>query len=790
MPRAAPRAAWVLGLWLLALALAAGVVSRTTFTADMSAFLPASPDAHQRVLIDQLQDGVASRTLLVGIEDGAGAVQRAQVSRAVAATLRASSLFDQVQNGDGADFAASGQWLLAHRYLLSPAVTPRHFTVEGLRDAIDDSLSLLGTPAGNAIKPLLDRDPTGEVQRIAEGLIPASAPRSEDGVWVSRNAPRAVLLLTTRAAGGDLDAQARAVAAVRVAFAQATHGLAAAPRLLVSGAPLFSIESRDTIKSEAKRLAILGALVMSALLLAAFASPRALALALLPVASGVLAGTAAVALAFGAVHGMTLGFGSTLIGESVDYAIYYLIQARSAPGAAAAGTGWQRWRVHQWPTVRLGLLTSVCGFGALVFSGFPGLAQLGVFSLAGLLGAAATTRFVLPVLAPDGATGHGLRRHLAQLAGALVQSLPRLRHGLLALGLASLALVLWQGAHLWRADLSDMSPVPPAALALDAQLRADIGASEGGTLVMVQGASLQDVLRATEAASARLEPLVGQGVLAGYDAVTRLLPSERTQVARRASLPPPDELRQRLAAATAGGPLPASRLEPFVEQVAAARTQPLIDVAALRASPLGGVVNAMLFQPAGGGWTSVLALHAGPRFDAARLRQALTPVAAAQVVGVKAQLDGLYRHYLHEALLQVSLGALAVLLLLGFWMRSGRRLLAVALPLAFAVLLTLGALALAGVALGILHLVGLLLVVAVGSNYALFFDQLRQAGQPDEDTLASLLLANLTTVASFGLIAFSDIAVLSAIGRVVAPGALLALLLAAAFARHPDAGSA
>ena len=85
--------------------------------------------------------------------------------------------------------------------------------------------------------------------------------------------------------------------------------------------------------------------------------------------------------------------------------------------------------------------------------------------------------------------------------------------------------------------------------------------------------------------------------------------------------------------------------------------------------------------------------------------------------------------------------------------------------------------------LGILHLVGLLLVVAVGSNYALFFDQLRETGRADEDTLASLLLANLTTVVSFALIAISDIPALSAIGRVVAPGALLALLLSAAFAR-------
>jgi predicted exporter len=42
-------------------------------------------------------------------------------------------------------------------------------------------------------------------------------------------------------------------------------------------------------------------------------------------------------------------------------------------------------------------------------------------------------------------------------------------------------------------------------------------------------------------------------------------------------------------------------------------------------------------------------------------------------------------------------------------------------------------------------------------------------------------------VAAFGLIALSSIPALSAIGRVVAPGALLALLLAAAFARPASA---
>ena len=775
------RVALTLGLWLLALLAGATLIARTHFSADLSAFLPASPDARQQILIEQLQSGIASRTIFIGIEGGRDAAQRAVVSRAVARAMRDSRLFDLVQNGDTSDWKDTGTWVFDHRYLLAAGLTPERFSAAGLRDAILDSLSMLGTPAGNALKPLLDRDPTGETQRIAEGLIPASSPRSEEGVWVSRTAPRALILATTHAAGSDLDAIALAIARVQGAFDEATREMAGdGPSLEMTGAPVFSVQSRDQIKGEAIHLAVVGGIVMGALLLLAFASPRALVIALLPVATGVVGGTAAVSLVFGEVHGLTMGFGSTLIGETVDYAIYYLIQAR---GAAVAGTGWQRWRDIHWPTVRLGLLTSVCGFAALVFSGFPGLAQLGVFSIAGLVAAALVARFVLPVLAPDGATGMGMRRQMAQLAGFLVRGLPRLRWLLSGLGVAALALVLWQGGYLWRANLGAMSPVPKAMQSLDAELREDVGASDGGTLVVVHGSDMQATLRSTEAAGQRLEALVDKGDLSGFETVTRVLPSEASQAARIASLPDAATLRSRLAEATQGLPLPAARLEPFIADVQAARALPMIRRADLAGTPLDAVVGALMFERTAGGWSTLISLHPGASFDPARLAAALDGLPDVQVVNVGDELSGLYKRYLRDAFVQVMLGALAVVVLLAAWLRSGRRLLAVCLPLVVAVVLTLGGMAALHVPLGILHLVGLLLIVAVGSNYALFFDQLRETGRADEDTLASLMLANLTTVVSFGLIAISDIPALSSIGRVVAPGALLALLLSAAFAR-------
>lgn len=787
-----------LGLWLAAMLVCAFVIARTPFTADLSAFLPAFPQASQRVLVEQIRQGAAARVLMVGIEGG-DAAGRAQASRELAAALRADPAFSSVNNGERGDWAAVGEQMMRHRYLLSDAVTPERFSVEGLRLALQEGLSLLGTPAGVGFKEAWPRDPTGELPRIVEGLLPAQGPRMEDGVWVSREAQRALLVVSMKAGAADIDGQAAAIAALRRHFeplaarAPAEKASQAEPlHLQLSGTGVFAIDARARIQGEAEFLGLAGLALMSGLMILAFGRLSAVGLAMLPVASALAAGTAAVGLVHGHVHGFTMGFGSTLIGEAVDYAIYYLIQARAVPGAG--GSGAQRWLRTGWPTVRLGLLTSLCGFGALMVSGFPGLAQLGLFSIAGLLAAAATTRWVLTALAPEGTPGQGLRAGLGRVTASVLAVLARGRWLALGLTFMALAMLIFQPGSLWRGDLRSLSPVPQAAQDLDARLRADLGASDARTLVVATGATRELALQAAEAAGQRLDTLVEQGQIAGYDSPARILPSEATQLRRRAALPEPDVLGARLQAASKGLPFKPQALGPFIEDVAQARAAPPLRFEDIQGTPLAALADAMLLPREDGEWSAMIALQLPPEgsdsIDIPRLEAALQGLKGVDVVDLKASLDGLYARYLGEARWQSLLGGLAVLALLALSLRDLRRWLAVTLPLAMSVVLTLAWLSWRGEPLGILHLVGLLLVVAVGSNYALFFDHLRHGrGGADPDTLASLALANLTTVLSFGLIARSDIAALSAIGVVVAPGALLALVLAAATAgpRPPSA---
>jgi predicted exporter len=98
--------------------------------------------------------------------------------------------------------------------------------------------------------------------------------------------------------------------------------------------------------------------------------------------------------------------------------------------------------------------------------------------------------------------------------------------------------------------------------------------------------------------------------------------------------------------------------------------------------------------------------------------------------------------------------------------------------LAAAVLVTAAILLATGTRLNIFHLVALLLVVGVGSNYTLFFERGNPGAADPQRTATSVLFCNLSTVAGFGVLGFANTPVLSAIGTTVGIGAFLSLLFA------------
>jgi predicted exporter len=412
--------------------------------------------------------------------------------------------------------------------------------------------------------------------------------------------------------------------------------------------------------------------------------------------------------------------------------------------------------------------------------------------MAGLLAAAAVTRYVLPALLPE----QWSARPVNSLGRGLARGIDRLQHYrqlLWLLPLLAAAVVYAHRAGLWNRDLAALSPVSAADQQFDARLRSNLGAPDVSDLIIISATDTDSALRAAEVVGARLEGLVQAGELAGFDTPARYLPSLALQRQRRDALPGSEILRARLRAALAGLPLRATRLEPFVAAVEQARTDPLVDRSALAGTSLASGLDALLAQR-GERVVALVPLRAPSTgshpfaIDAAHVNAALgaaLPGVSIAVLDLKHESDALYSAYQSEAIRLSLLGLGVIVLLLLLTLRSVRRVVRVIAPLLLAVLVVSAALVASRQALTILHLIGLLLIVAVGSNYALFFDRRFAPADGGERAtmLASLFIANLATVLGFGVLAFSTVPVLSALGMTVAPGAFAALLFSALMAR-------
>jgi len=764
--------AW-LGLLLLAGAL---IGPRLQLSGDLRKFMPDARTPAQKLLIDELGEGPGSRLLLLALSGDEPATLAAQ-STALRDALAADARFTLVANGGEAGLEAIPERLRPYRYLLSPtldAADGRAFDRAFLTAQLDARVQDLGSPVAALVEPLLPSDPTLETLVLAESWQPANAPRRLHGVWFDRSGGQALLAVQTRAAGFDPTGQQQAVAVIETVFARVRGSSPA--RLEMTGPGAFSVEVGGRTAREASRIGSLDTLVFVLLLALAYRSWKAPLLGALPLASGGLAGLSAVALGFDGVHGITVAFGFTLIGVAQDYPIHLFSHQR--PGLSP----WASARAL-WPTLGTGVAATCIAYLTFLVSGVEGLEQLAVFTVVGLGVAALATRFLLPGLIDPAPRDVADSPRLGRLWERLARW-PRFgAAGFAVVAAASLAVVVLAPGPFWQNDLSKLTPVPPEALARDAQLRAELGAPDVRYLVALRGDDAEAALQAAERLQPALERLLADHAITGFDHAARYLPSIKSQRARQARLPDATALRAELAAALATSPFREDAFAPFLADVAAARAAAPLTADDLAGTPLAARVDGLLLH-GGSGATALVALSGiGDPGAVARV----VGDAGAQLLDLKQASESLVAEYRERVLWALALAA--VLLTATVWvaLRLPRRVLRVLAPMVLTTLLVLAVLRAGGVELNLFHLVALILGAGLGLDYALFFDHAGDGRAEQLRALHAIIVCSLTTLLVFSLLAASSIPVLRAIGGTVAMCVLANFVLALLIVRRPVA---
>jgi predicted exporter len=763
------------GLWLAALVGALALaLFHTTVRNDMTSFMPRAATPDQRLLMSELREGPVARLTLITL-GGASRERLADLSRQVAARLRASGLFVRVANGEQLFDEAELARLFAYRYLLSPAVSAEHFNVDSLRMALQMRLRELVSPVPSFDRRWLAEDPTAELRTMLGAWRGQAQPRSYRGVWFDADEQYALLLAQTRAAGFDLDGQASAQQTVREALAKVSDGSVA---LGMSGPGVFAVTSREVIRVDTQRLGIMATVVVILILLVSYRSVRLLLVAALPLLSAVAAGIVAVDLVFGAIHGIVVAFGLTVIGVAIDYPIHLFSHLN-------AGEPVRQSLEKIWPTIRLGAITTAMGYLAMSGTDFPGLLQFATFAIAGLLAAAACTRWCLPGLLPE--------RYAVRRVSAIAEWYSRTerpamlwRSLMVAAGVAALAFLLSRDTAPWEDDISALSPIPESLMAQDRHLHSQLGVPDTNHVLLIKRADAQAALEASEALGTGLQRLVAEGAIGSFDLAARYLPSARTQRQRQASLPAPARLHEDLRLALAGTPFKPDAFAPFEQAVATAHTLLPLMPADLDGTFLGTRLRSLLLA-LDDEWVALVTLAGVKNAPALQAFISREQIPELLYLDLKRETRGLMAGFREHAAIRVLWGVAAIVLVLALGLRSAHRTLVVLLPGVLAVVIDVALLRISGELLSLFHLVSLLLVMGISIDYGLFFSRADADAGMRGRTFHGLMVCVLSTVSVFGILATSRLPVLNAIGWSVAVGVALSFLAAMLLARPAPA---
>jgi len=742
---------------------------------DLTVFLPSDGAPVEDLLFTRLREGPAARLILVAFEGGR-AEGRVQASKATVKAFDKWEGLSRASNGEQPISPESFRRLFDYRFLMAKAGP---LDVGDLEAALAVRAGQLNSPFAKIYEKEVAQDPTGIFRELLLSWQDGTKPPPRDqGVWVSPDGERSLVLIETVSPGYTLDRQVETVLALEARLAEIAAEQEV--RVLMAGTPVNAVKARNAVRDEMVIGGLIALLFIGGFLFMIYRSIRLVGLAALPIVTGILIGLAATILVFGSVHRITLAFGITLLGVAIDYPLHLFSHThRDERLRQTAG------RIM--PPMLLGAVTTIAAFLVLGTGGFAGLAQLAIFIGAGLAAAVATALWVLPSLAGN------LRLFVGAEPSAGRSWTPPRWLSLALVGFTALAVILLgiRADTIWERDLSALSPVPAETKFLDGALRADLGAPDLRFLFLTSGDDAEAMLRASEALEPKLTALKERGAIGGFDAIHRYIPSEATQKARQAALPDTERLETDLAKAAKAAGLDVDLFSAFLEAIETSRTLPPItpkdDPSIFQGTPLWPkIVNLMTEHD--GRWFGFIPLSAVQDLAALdAVADELDQVAFMDLKEVSATSITSFRN---AALIRLLVGVMVIMALLYAVRRDVMVTARILFSMISALAMTAGVMLLLGEKFSLFHILASLVVIGVGLDYGLFFSW--KADLPDDRHRAfhGIAICAVSTTVVFALLAMSSISVLRVIGLTVALGTCLTFLTCYLFVALPAQSAA
>jgi predicted exporter len=676
-------------------------------------------------------------------------------------------IFDRVQWQFQGDLGPLRQQLLAGRLAYLPASDAQQLET--------DPQAYIRARAGELINPFGSGGPVaaqddwlGLTSRILKSLPNATRMQADlgSGALMTEYDGQywALLRAHTRVDAFDLTVPQQAAQLVAQARKEiaARHG-----QLLAAGGMLHAAAAGDQARKEISLMGTLATVGSLMLLLGSFRRWRSV-MVLIPVGVGVTSGIVVCVAVFGKIHVLTLVLGVSLTGVAIDYAMHYLSKSFTL----------RPWNIRRalhlvLPGLTLSMITSSLGYLTLAWAPFPALRQIATFSIAGLVGSYLCAVCLLPTLLKNFTPP--ARSGMLTFARFLIRKQRRVRFArsyltlavLLAAGLGGIVLLKSQD------DLRQWV-MPSQQLLQEAErISAITGYQPTSQFFMITAATEDELLARQAALSKRLDIARSAGQLQGYLGLSQLL----APVARQ------KELAAALAKLPSGAiwaPLTALGIpeEAIHKEIARLGALPPISPQQALAGPLGEIWRPLSLPASANGFVGLVSLQG--RANSGQLSALADGLPGVTLVDHLGALTTLFATTRQSASWLMGLACLVMgsLLCLHFGWRHGLHILAVPVT---SIVMTLGVLGYAGQPLTLFVLFGLILVLTIGVDYAIFmFESI--AGR--STTLAGVILDAGTTLLSFGLLALSHTPAVRSFGLSVGLGITFCFLLAPWTGQH------
>ena len=164
--------------------------------------------------------------------------------------------------------------------------------------------------------------------------------------------------------------------------------------VIITGIPVHTHDATKQSIKNINQIGIISIIGIFLLVYLVFNAFKPFFFSILSIGIGFIVAVCTTGFIFDKIHLLTLVFGTSLIGISIDYAFHFFSAhwQKNKPEHIKSNIALSR----IFPGITLGLITSILGFGALIFPSFPILKQISIFTISGLIGAYLSVVLIFP----------------------------------------------------------------------------------------------------------------------------------------------------------------------------------------------------------------------------------------------------------------------------------------------------------------------------------------------------------------------------------------------------------